>query len=40
MTLIQNTQREAVTEVLGRKVPGTLRASVRKALQMSEGGQG
>jgi hypothetical protein len=40
MTMIQRTQREAVTEVLGRQVPGTLRTSVQKALQMSEGGQG
>jgi hypothetical protein len=40
MSMIEKTQREAVTEVLGRQVPGTLRSSVRKALQMSEGGQG
>ena len=40
MTMIQKTQREAVSEVLGRQVPNTLRTSVQKALQMSEGGQG
>jgi hypothetical protein len=40
MSLIERTQREAVTEVLGRQVSGTLRASVQKALQLSEGGQG
>ena len=40
MTMIQNTQRAAVTEVLGRQVPETLRASVQKALQLSEGGPG
>jgi hypothetical protein len=40
MNMIQKTRREAVTEVLGRQVTGTLRASVQKALQLSEGGQG
>lgn len=40
MALIQRTQREAVSEVLGRQVPNTLRTSVQKALQLSEGGQG
>jgi hypothetical protein len=40
MSVIEKTQREAVSEVLGRQVPQTLGASVRKALQLSEGGQG
>lgn len=40
MTVIERTQREAMTEVLGRQVPQTLGATLRKALQSSEGGQG
>ena len=40
MTVIERTQREAMTEVLGRQVPQTLGAPLRRALQSSEGGQG